>query len=215
MNYPAPLKICLVRHGVTDWNLEGRWQGWSDTPLSKLGEEQAWALRTRLEDKHFDRVYSSDLVRALDTARLSGFEPHPDARLRELNFGVFEGGDNTENAKHPEFAAWIQDPVNRAAPLGESYANLRARAMHWLENLPESGEVLAFSHGGLIQVLTCGLLELSPLVAPRIWRLRITHASLTILERHWTPHGAVWMLERLNDTAHLEQLGGAFYSATT
>ncbi len=215
MSHPAPLKICLVRHGVTDWNLEGRWQGWSDTPLSELGAEQAWKLRTRLEDKHFDRVYSSDLIRALDTARLSGFEPHPDARLRELNFGVFEGGNTSENAKHPEFAAWITDPVNRAAPLGESYASLRARAMHWLENLPESGQVLAFSHGGLIQVLTCGLLELNPLAAPRIWRLRITHASITVLERHWTPTGAVWMLERLNDTAHLEALGGAFYSATT
>ncbi len=58
----APLKICLVRHGVTDWNLEGRWQGWSDTPLSDLGAEQAWKLRTRLEEKHFDRVYSSDLT---------------------------------------------------------------------------------------------------------------------------------------------------------
>jgi broad specificity phosphatase PhoE len=210
-----PLRICLVRHGVTDWNLEGRWQGWSDTPLSKLGEEQAWALRSRLEDQHFDRVYSSDLTRALDTARLAGFEPHPDARLRELNFGVFEGGNNTENAKHPDFAAWIQDPVNRAAPSGESYGSLRARAMHWLENLPQSGSVLAFSHGGFIQVLTCGLLELNPLAAPRIWRLRITHASITILERHWIPTGAVWMLECLNDTAHLAALGGAVHSATT
>jgi 2,3-bisphosphoglycerate-dependent phosphoglycerate mutase len=204
-NHP-PLKLTLVRHGVTDWNLEGRWQGWSDTPLSKLGSEQAWRLRGRLEERHFDRVYSSDLVRALDTARLSGFEPQADARLRELNFGVFEGSDNAQNAQHPDFAAWIEDPVNRAAPMGESYASLRARAMHWLESLPQSGEVLVFSHGGLIQVLTCALLELSPLAAPRIWRLRITHASITVLERHWTPYGKVWMCERLNDTAHLENM---------
>ncbi|MFN3265450.1 MAG: histidine phosphatase family protein [Deinococcales bacterium] len=205
MNHP-PLRLVLVRHGVTEWNLEGRWQGWSDTPLSKLGSEQAWCLRERLESMEFNQVHSSDLTRALDTARTAGFEPQTDARLRELNFGVFEGSTNAENAVHPDFAAWIQDPVNRNAPMGESYASLRARAMHWLESLPQSGQVLAFSHGGLIQVLTCALLELSPLAAPRIWRLRITHASITILERHWTPYGAVWLCERLNDTAHLEQM---------
>ncbi len=199
-----PLRIWLVRHGITDWNIEGRWQGWSDTPLSTQGHEQAWKLRNRLEAKNFDRVYSSDLLRALDTARIAGFEPVPDARLRELNFGVFEGGNSFENAKHPEFASWIQDPVEKAAPMGESYASLRARAMHWLNTLPDSGEMLVFSHGGWIQVLTCGVLEVTPLAAPRIWRLRVTHASITVLERHWTPNGNVWTLERLNDTAHLE-----------
>jgi 2,3-bisphosphoglycerate-dependent phosphoglycerate mutase len=204
MNSPPPLRIWLVRHGVTDWNLEGRWQGWSDTPLSTLGQDQAWKLRTRLEHRHFDRVVSSDLIRALDTARLAGFEPTPVAQLRELNFGVFEGGTNSENAQHPEFAAWIQDPVTRAAPMGESYASLRGRAMHWLESLPEHGDILAFSHGGFIQVLTSGLLNLEPLAAPRVWRLRVTHGSITVLERYWTPSGAVWTLERLNDTAHLE-----------
>ena len=203
MNVP-PLKITLVRHGVTDWNLEGRWQGWSDTPLSTQGSEQAWKIRARLEHQNFDRVYSSDLIRAMDTARLAGFEPHPDARLRELNFGMFEGGNNAQNAEHPEFLGWIEDPVQKAAPMGESYASLRARAMHWLDGLPESGSILAFSHGGFIQILTCGLLELTPLAAPRFWRLRVTHASITVLERHWTPSGAVWICERLNDTAHLE-----------
>ncbi len=204
MNAPPPLRIWLVRHGVTDWNLEGRWQGWSDTPLSTAGHDQAWKLRARLEHRRFDRVVASDLIRALDTARLAGFEPTVDARLRELNFGVFEGGTNFENAQHPDFAAWTLNPITRAAPMGESYASLRARAMHWLEALPEHGEILAFSHGGFIQVLTSGLLELAPLAAPRVWRLRVTHASITVIERYWTPSGAVWTLERLNDTAHLE-----------
>jgi broad specificity phosphatase PhoE len=204
LSAPAPLRITFVRHGITDWNLEGRWQGWTDTPLSKAGIRQAEELRSRLEGRAWDAVYSSDLTRARETARIAGFQPVLDARLREIHFGAFEGGLSRENAQHPEFAAWLEQPGTLQTPGGESYGDLYKRALNWLEALPTSGEVLAFSHGGTIQTLVTGLLGVPAMVAPRIWRFSITHASMTVLERWWTPTGYVWTLERLNDTAHLE-----------
>jgi broad specificity phosphatase PhoE len=203
---PEPLRVVLVRHGVTAWNLEGRWQGWTDVPLSDVGRAQAERLRSRFAARTFDAVYSSDLSRASDTARLAGFTPVQDARLREIHFGAFEGGLSAENALHAEFAAWLEAPSERRTPEGESYGDLYERALEWLGTLPDSGDVIAFTHGGVIQTLVTGLLGVRAMVAPRIWRLRVSHASITVLERYWTPNGLVWTLERLNDTAHLEGL---------
>ena len=203
---PPPLRLWLVRHGVTDWNLEGRWQGWTDTALSDTGRTQAKRLEARLVGREFNAVFSSDLQRAFDTAKLAGLTPTLDARLREVHFGTFEGGLSADNHLHPEFEAWLAAPGTRRTPGGESYGDLQRRALEWLAELPESGEVIAFAHGGTIQTLVTGLLEIPAMVAPRIWRLRVTHASITVLERHWTPTGAVWTRERHNDTAHLEGL---------
>ena len=94
--------------------------------------------------------------------------------------------------------------MTQRTPQGESYGDLLARSRAWLESLPESGDVLAFTHGGVIQTLTTALLSIPAMAAPRLWTLRVTHASLTVLERLWTPDGLAWTLERLNDTAHLE-----------
>jgi broad specificity phosphatase PhoE len=200
----GPLRIWLVRHGLTAWNLEGRWQGWSDTPLHDDGRAQARGLRARFAGKSFDAVISSDLCRASETAQIAGFEPSLEPRLREVNFGDFEGGLNSDNIKLSAFQHWIEDPLHRRTPNGESYADLQTRALAWLETLPDSGDVLTFSHGGTIQVLITSLLKVPPLAASRIWTLRVLHSSISVLERWETPTGRVWTLERLNDTAHLE-----------
>ncbi len=204
MNAPNPLRLWLVRHGITDWNIQGRWQGWSDTPLSTLGKEQALRLKPRLAGRDFSAVYASDLERARHTAELAGYEPTLDARLREIHFGAFEGNSNAENAQHPAFKTWLEQPGTLRTPDGESYGDLLSRGLSWLQDLPDEGDVLAFSHGGTIQTLVTSLLKIPTMAAPRLWTLRVTHASITVLERWWTPTGAVWTMERLNDTAHLE-----------
>lgn len=142
--------LWLVRHGVTDWNVDGRLAGWSDIPLNAFGERQALALREDLKLRTFSAVWSSDLTRSLDTARLSWGEPRVDARLREIDFGRFEG------------LHWSKLPAEAQndllgfegfhAPDGESVAQLRGRVSAFLETLPD-GDNLIFTHGGVIRLL--------------------------------------------------------------
>ena len=85
--------LLLARHGETDWNREGRWQGGSDTSLNERGREQARELAQQLDS--VDAIYSSDLARAAETAAIIagtlGVEVRVDPRLRERSFGDWEG----------------------------------------------------------------------------------------------------------------------------
>ena len=91
--------ILLVRHGETDWNLQRRVQGHSDTPLNDNGRAQALALADTLDDVELDAVYASDLARAFETARIvaerRGLTVTSVPGLRERNFGTWEGLTDT------------------------------------------------------------------------------------------------------------------------
>lgn len=146
----SEVRLWLVRHGITDWNVQGRLTGWSDIPLNAFGERQASALRGDLQLRTFSAVWSSDLARSLDTARLAWGEPRIDRRLREIDFGQFEG------------LHWSQLPSTAQesllgfegfyAPGGESVAEFRGRVSAFLETLPD-GDNLIFTHGGVIRLL--------------------------------------------------------------
>lgn len=146
----GPLHLTLVRHGATDWNGAGRWQGWSDTQLGPVGEEQAARLRPRLAGRPFDRAFSSDLARAARTAELSlpaGTPLTLDVRLRELHFGRFEGVTTDDVLHDAGYAQWQLDPWGTPAPDGESLSQVGARVREWAEELP-GGRVVAFTHSG-------------------------------------------------------------------
>src|SRR5437868_4346988 len=88
--------VYLARHGETDWNRAGRWQGWTDVPLNPTGEAQALALAEKLRDRTIARIVSSHLARARRTAEivagaLSVTDIATDADLKERGFGLFEG----------------------------------------------------------------------------------------------------------------------------
>src|SRR5215211_8136133 len=87
--------ILLARHGETDWNREGRFQGWADPPLNDAGRAQAQALAERLREMPFDAVYASDLRRAFETAEIvaasHGVPVTPDPGLREVDIGSWSG----------------------------------------------------------------------------------------------------------------------------
>ena len=104
---PKPLRLILVRHGETDWNVEHRFQGQSDQPLNAKGHEQAKAVATRLQDSVIDLVISSPLQRALETANAIAahlnLTVQCDDRLKERHFGVLEGEHYANwTANHPE-----------------------------------------------------------------------------------------------------------------
>lgn len=159
--------ICLVRHGQTDWNLEGRYQGQSDVPLNFTGLAQAGALAHQLQNEHFDAVYSSDLARARETAQaivaVNGNLPvHFDPRLREINQGQWEGVQVKEIQK--KFAglwqAHIDDPVHVRPPGGENVAEVFQRivaALDEINNNFPAGKVLVISHGLAMATIICTL----------------------------------------------------------
>lgn len=197
--------LTLIRHGLTDWNVAGRFQGQTDRPLSEDGRRQARRLARRTSRfGGVDRVVSSPLRRARETAELAfpGHEIVTDPRLMELDFGLFEGSTLDENVARPEWAAWFADPYLSAPPDGESYRELRERAVAWFDELPgDLAHVVAVTHSGTIQMLLAHVLGLE---RPR-WRKRIyvRHSSVS---RIVTRDGEV-VVERVNDTRHLDENG--------
>lgn len=199
------LHLTLVRHGATDWNGAGRWQGWTDTPLGTVGQEQAGRLAARLVGRPYDAAYSSDLARAVRTAELTlpGTPLTLDDRLRELNFGKYEGAGTDDVLHDPEYHDWQLDPWGRPAPGGgESMGQVAARLHAWAQDLPDS-RIIAFSHGAAIRALLCALFGWPTEPVPGYvlpFPYVLAHTSLTTLTRT----GGRWTLVTYNDHAHLE-----------
>ena len=160
---PAPERLLfLVRHGETEWNRVGRWQGKTDIPLSDVGRQQARALAAELMGRGIADVHASDLRRAMETAQLIAAalgvaEPKVDARLRERGFGCFEGFTREECAeRHPD--AWTRYLADRRAtpPGGEPQADVAARILAALTDIARApvaadAATLVVSHGGAIR----------------------------------------------------------------
>jgi probable phosphoglycerate mutase len=144
-------ELWLVRHGETPASRGRTLAGWVDVPLTEHGEDQAAALRPLLAGERFDGVWSSDLQRAVATARLGWGEPRQDARLREMGFGSFEG--RPWEALDPRFQEALARFEGFAAPDGESFEDLRARVLSFLDGLPP-GRHLVFTHGGVVRLLS-------------------------------------------------------------
>lgn len=157
-------EIWLVRHGQTDWNLEGRLQGQLDVPLNDTGLEQARKLAATLQGKRFGALYSSDLLRARQTAEIvSGVVHLPvnlDRRLREISQGQFEGMLFSEVVAKFEDALTdrSRNPVHSRLPGGESVAELAARVKECLNEiacLKIHKPVLVVAHGLAIATILC------------------------------------------------------------
>ena len=137
------MKLLLARHGQTDWNVAQRFQGQSDVPLNEIGRQQANALADRLLAQPINIIYASDLQRATETAKMimqkSGCKPdlHLDSRLREMNFGAWEGLTYKEikQSNPTALAAWKADVSTTAAPNGETLNQLSARVQSFLDDV--------------------------------------------------------------------------------
>ena len=142
------LRLWLVRHTRTNQADAGRFNGWEDVPLNEHGLIDASALD--LPHRHWAGIWSSDLVRASQTARLAGFNPILDPRLRELDFGSLEGltWEELDGATQTLLVGFD----DFAAPGGESVANFRARIRSFVTDLT-LGDHLIFTHGGVIRLL--------------------------------------------------------------
>ncbi len=155
-------ELILLRHGETEWNSENRLQGHRDSALSREGLRQADALAARLTTVSFTALYSSDLGRALETARRiatrTGHSVVPDTRLRERGLGILEGLTRDEaSQRHPEvFASYSEGAPDYVVPQGESTSQRLRHAVECLEELGarHRGErLVVVTHGGVLSLL--------------------------------------------------------------
>jgi glucosyl-3-phosphoglycerate phosphatase len=203
----APRRLILVRHGVTDWNREGRWQGQLDPPLSDTGRSEARMVAERIAadpDLRPARILSSTLARASETARVIaealGGRAEPDPRLMEIGAGEWEGRTHgeLEATDGERYLAWRTTP-GYGPPGGEPLTEAADRVRSLLAEVSRSAAwpVLLVSHGGILRYLGRELLDLN---AERAEALDIDNASISVAERI---DSARWRVARWNDTLHL------------
>ena len=181
------MRLLLVRHGETDWNAAGRIQGCTDTPLNARGRAQALALAGRLRGERPQRLYTSPLRRARETAAIVGaelaLEPETVEALREISFGEWEGCSWEEiQRRWPREFAWCEgDRLRRSPPGGESYGQLMERALPAVEAIRRApgGTAVAVCHCAVIRAVLCALEVMS--IGEGYRRLRIKNSSVSEL----------------------------------
>lgn len=200
--------VYLVRHGETEWNLSGRWQGHADAPLTDRGESQARALGERFKTESFDACYVSDLDRAMRTAKLisgpTGMNFEPDARLRERDLGVMQGLTTQEMLERcPDvFDSFRNAGPDYIVPEGESFRQFHERCVEALEDYVSrhQGErVLLVTHGGVLGAIFRYVAQV-PLEAQRGYVL--LNCSVNVVDKL----GDSWNLLHWGDVSHLNDL---------
>jgi broad specificity phosphatase PhoE len=200
-------RLILIRHGVTHWNREGRFQGHLDPPLSDTGRREARLAGERLAlDPTLKpaRILSSSLGRALETAsiigELVGAEVVADPRLIEIGQGDWEGRTHAELevTDADRYRAWRQAAGIRQPPGGEPIDEATRRVATFIDDVLAGGSWPAciVSHGGTIRIMGHALLELGDSDSRA---LDVDNASISVAVRD----GPGWRLERWNDALHL------------
>jgi probable phosphoglycerate mutase len=212
-------RVLAVRHGETAWNVENRIQGQLDVPLNALGRWQAQRLAEAMNSEAIDAIYTSDLLRTVETAtptaRGSDIAYVTDSGLRERGFGVFEGLTFTEiEQRWPEQSArWRRRDPEFGAEGGETLSEFYARSIATTTRLAAAhpGQtIMIVTHGGVLDCLYRAASRIA-LDAPRSWQL----GNASINRLLYTPQG--FTLIGWSDAHHLEDapLDEAADGATT
>ena len=200
-------KIYLVRHGESKWNKLKKIQGQQNIPLTEKGIEQAKLVGKRLVDEGIEKIYSSDLKRAYDTAKIVGdmlkIDVIPTKGLREINFGIWEGltADILKSKFNKEQELWLKEPEKLKIEGAESISELQARAMQEINTIISDNNVnniLIVSHSATLKTIILGLLGIN---ICHFKNLSLKNVSLSIIE--FKQHNRV--LSLLNDTNHLKE----------
>ena len=202
----ACTRVILIRHGATTWNLEGRYQGQLDSPLTPSGFAQARALSNRLAGVKFAALYSSDLGRARQTAQCiaesSSHEVRTDTRLRERHLGIFQSLLKVEmKQKFPdEYRLFKSGGPDCVIPQGESGRQSAERSNACLEELARrhSDEtIVVVAHGGTLSALLRRALGI-PFESPR--RFEQFNGSWNVFRFD----DGKWFLDTWGDVSHLQ-----------
>ena len=202
------LTVHLVRHGQSEYNAKGRVQGHTNSPLTPQGHAQAQATGRALQGREIDAIYTSDLLRAHQTAQeigqILGIEPQPVEGLREVSLGEWEGKEIEEirNNDPHTLELWYSSPMEARIPGAEPLDRFRERVLETFKgllNAHPSGEIVVVSHGGVLSVIIAEILQMS---LNSLWRFRLDNASISrLLFGLLVPKVTL-----LNSTAHLDGL---------
>lgn len=202
-------RIILVRHGETTWNIEGRYQGQEDTPLSERGLKQGHMLAEGLRNVPIDLCISSPLKRSYMTcsfcAELHNLPVATDDRLMEINHGSWEGVLAPDiAAKYPvEFAKWHTEPHLVVMPDGgESLEDVRVRVRaafdEYAQKYPDK-TILVAAHDAVNKAIICDLMGMG---MEHFWQVKQDNTCINVLEYD----GSSWRAVLINSTAHMGYL---------
>lgn len=199
-------EILLIRHGETEWNASGRFQGCKDISLAQEGIVQANYLKERLKN-NFDIVYTSPLSRAMETAEIicrgTSLKPIPEDGIKEIGFGSWEGLTIKEikDTYPDEFNSWRIDEENAnlmGGDLSLKKASLRAKeAILKIASENKGKKIIIVAHGGIIKAGLIGLFD---------WKMTMYHKlnlGNTAITKLTFSNSLNTRLVTLNDTSHL------------
>ena len=203
-------RIILVRHGETDWNKEGRFQGQIDIPLNETGKNQAQKASNFLKSIDFNKAYSSSMSRPLETAKIilgkkSNLSILKIDELSEISHGLWEGKLEKEiKTTWPEMLdKWHQEPENVIMPEGESIEDVSKRSLNAWKNICKNQNkndiTLVVAHDAVNKTLICNLLGLS---YSQIWTIKQGNGGITVIDIFDNPDKDN-VLSALNITTHL------------
>jgi alpha-ribazole phosphatase/probable phosphoglycerate mutase len=186
-------RLVLVRHAEPDESMRGRSYGRLDVPLSAAGRAQAAAIAETLRGVRLDAIFASPMRRAIDTAaplaEARGLRVVADEGLRELDFGALEGLTFDEIARErPElYESWMTDPTETRFPDGESFGELRERALAAAADIRAGHEHAAIvAHGGVTRAILADALQMPERA---IFRLDQPYGAISVVD--WVDGTAV------------------------
>lgn len=200
------MKLYIIRHGQTDWNIQGKIQGSRDIPLNKTGREQAERLAAEMAARPVTEIFTSTLKRARTTAQLIGMHQsaviYETNDLKEVDFGKWEGltWEEIESVYPEEYENWCQNPGETVPSCGETKGEIGERCRRAIEYMLRQahGDIAVVSHGAVIVYLLEYLLREHPLEKEII----VENASITTVEH--IPSTGEFLLQEMNDIEHLQ-----------
>lgn len=201
-------RLFIVRHGETLWNKEGRAQGIQNIDLTDKGKIQGECLAKRLIEENIDFIYSSDLSRAYETAKILGNNinkpVHVISDIREMNFGQWEGLtiDDIKLKYQDSYNIWRNTPHIAQIPGAETLIQVQERAMKGVYNIIEKHpdkNIVLVSHGVAIKTIIFGLLDID---LSNFKKIRQDNTAINIIDFKENYN----VLVQLNDTCHLSNI---------
>ena len=199
------MKLYIIRHGQTDWNIAKKIQGRQDIPLNERGRYQAGCLKKAMENRPVTDVFTSPQIRAMETAKAvassSGSVVIPVKDLMEINYGSWEGKTEEELLQEDRalYEAWWSHPAETAPPGGESISQVNERCQKaWKEIKPQlTGDAAIVAHGGLLAHFMEQLLGNESVAVSTVAH----NASITTIE--YEPETERFTLVEFDDYRHL------------